>query len=624
MKGKINNRILYIVLPICFTFVTALILVLTCLCSHLLPNIYKMPKIENAHLDMSGREDWVVLPGEWEYFYDKWIVTDNIVDAVPDGTLKMPDVWTGKTTNDGRVLPRDGYGSFRLIVENVKPGLEILVFANNYDGAYRTYINGVLNVEYGIMSKEKDGAKSNGRAEQYYPYRVGEGERLVVVVETSNNNEGGMHYAFYLRSDFKANQVYVGDQISLVVLGILFALFFISIILAIIYKKQDRQWSLSLLLLFFVLMYIFSIDILALFSLSLNTLSYNCIAEVFYTISVVTIILFMVHLYNNGMLAKPKKVVVAVFSVLNVLCMIAFYMLSGYKERIIPVLIQIMLMSLLYFPIFKAASKKVKFANAHAVILFGLIFMIGSQLMDMLEFVIIGTESVGAGSMVVIMLAIFTMNTIRIADKNKQAIQSESYKRRLAEMKNTVLKEQIKPHFVFNCLSAVQATYHDSLALGDEAITEFATHLRSIVDADTKPYVGLDEEITNVVNYVKLVELSKSKPINLLLDIDNYDIMVPIFSIQPFVENSIKHSGIVDSEDGYVCITLTDVDAKKFEITIEDNGCGFDESSISATSVGLSNAVERIKIMLGTDVKICSQPQKGTRITIIIPKENRR
>lgn len=624
MKGKINNRILYIVLPICFTFVTALILVLTCLCSHFLPNIYKMPTIENAHLDMTDREDWVVLPGEWEYFYDKWIVTDNIVDAVPDGTLNMPDVWTGKTTIDGRVLPRDGYGSFRLIVENVKPGLEILVFANNYDGAYRTYINGVLNVEYGIMSKEKDGAKSNGRAEQYYPYRVGEGERLVVVVETSNNNEGGMHYAFYLRSDFKANQVYVGDQISLVVLGILFALFFISIILAIIYKKQDRSWSLSLLLLFFVLMYIFSIDILALFSLSLNTLSYNCIAEVFYAISVVTVILLMVHLHNNGMLPMPKKGTIALLTVLNVLCIIAFYMLSGYKERIIPVLIQSMLMSLLYFPIFKAASKKVKFANAHAVILFGLIFMIGSQLMDMIEFVIIGTESVGAGSMVVIMLAIFTMNTIRIADKNKQAIQSESYKRRLAEMKNTVLKEQIKPHFVFNCLSAVQATYHDSLALGDEAITEFATHLRSIVDADTKPYVGLDEEITNAVNYVKLVELSKSKPINLLLDIDNYDIMVPIFSIQPFVENSIKHSGIVDSEDGYVCITLTDVDAEKFEITIEDNGCGFDESSISATSVGLSNAVERIKIMLGTDVEICSQPQKGTRITIIIPKENLR
>ena len=127
MKGKINNRILYIVLPICFTFVTALILVLTCLCSHLLPNIYKMPTIENVHLDMTDREDWVVLPGEWEYFYDKWIVTDNIVDAVPDGTLNMPDVWTGKTTNDGRVLSRDGYGSFRLIVENVKPGLEILV-----------------------------------------------------------------------------------------------------------------------------------------------------------------------------------------------------------------------------------------------------------------------------------------------------------------------------------------------------------------------------------------------------------------------------------------------------------------------------------------------------------------
>lgn len=76
---------------------------------------------------MNGREDWVVLPGEWEYYYEKWIITDNLQNAEPDGFLSMPDVWTGKTTNSGQKLPRTGYGSFRLTVENVKPGLEILV-----------------------------------------------------------------------------------------------------------------------------------------------------------------------------------------------------------------------------------------------------------------------------------------------------------------------------------------------------------------------------------------------------------------------------------------------------------------------------------------------------------------
>ena len=614
----------YIVWSICFIVVTLIILATTCLCSYYLPQIYKMPTIEKAHLDMTDREDWVVLPGEWEYFYNEWIVTDNLVDAVPDGMLKMPDVWTGKTTKDGQVMSRDGCGSFRMTVDNVKPGLEILVFANNYDGAYRTYINGVLNVEYGTMSKEKDGTKSNGRAEKYCPYRVGEGERLVVVVETSNNNEGGMHYAFYLRSDFKANQVYVGDQISLVVLGILFALFFISIILTIIYKKQDSSWSLTLLLLFFVLMYIFSIDILNLFSLSLNTLSYNSIAEVFYAISVITIVLFMIHLHSNGMLAMPKKLTIIVFSVLNLLCMIAFYMLSGYRERIIPIFIQIFLVSLLYFPIFKSAYRKVKFAKAHAVILFGLIFMISSQLMDMLEFVIIGTESVAAGSMGVIMLAVFTMNFIRIADRNREALKSESYKRKIVEIKNNVLKEQIKPHFVFNCLSAIQATYHDSLVSGDEAIIEFATHLRSIVDADTKSFVGLDEEISNVVNYVRLEELSIAKPINLLLDIDDYNVSVPILSLQPFVENSIKHSGVINMEDGYLCISSKNDGNRNVIITIEDNGCGFDRNNVSNSSVGLSNAVERIKLMLGTDVIVDSKPEHGTKIYIYVPKEKYR
>lgn len=205
MSIKSNKKVKSVIWSVAFALATLLILVLTYVCSYYLPQIYHMPLVEHGKIDMSDREEWVVLPGEWEYYYEKWIITDNLQDAEPDGFLSMPDVWTGKITDSGQKLPRTGYGSFRLTVENVKPGLEILVFANNYDGAYRTYINGVLNVEYGVMSKDVNGTKSNGRAENMYPYKVSEGEVLDVVVEISNNNEGGMHYAFYLRSDFKTN-----------------------------------------------------------------------------------------------------------------------------------------------------------------------------------------------------------------------------------------------------------------------------------------------------------------------------------------------------------------------------------------------------------------------------------
>lgn len=623
MSLKDNKTAKSIIWTAAFMIITAGILGLTYLCSCYLPQIYGMPLIEHGKIDMTGRKDWVVLPGEWEYYYEKWIITDNIADAQPDGMLSMPDVWTGKVTESGQKLPRTGYGSFRLIVENVEPGLEVLVFANNYDGAYRTYINGVLNVEYGVMSKDAKGTKSNGRAENYYPYKVAEGETLDVVVEISDNNEGGMHYAFYLRSDFKTNQIMIGDQLSMVVLGIMLAMLLVNVISNIIYKKQERSWSLTVLLLFIVLMYIFSIDILMVFSLSTNTLAYNCIAEVFYALAIVTVILFMVHLNKNGMLNVPKKWAIGALIVVNIACIVAFYMLSGYKERIIPPLIQIATMTLLYYPIFKAAYNKVKFARAYIVVLFGLIFTIGSQLLDMLEIVIIGTESVAASSMVVIMFAIFTMHFINIANKNKEALQTETYKRKLVEIKNNVLKEQIKPHFVFNSLTAIQTVYHDSLDKGDEAISEFASHLRAIVDADNKTTVGLDEEINNIINYVHLVELSKGKSINLLLDIGNYDVKVPVLSLQPFVENAIKYSGIVDDYDGYILIKTDDEGANNVVITIEDNGCGFDLNEVKDTSVGLRNASERIRLITGIEVRIDTKPQCGTRVIIGVPKGKR-
>ena len=280
-------------------------------------------------------------------------------------------------------------------------------------------------------------------------------------------------------------------------------------------------------------------------------------------------------------------------------------------------------MTLLYYPIFKAAYNKVKFARAYIVVLFGLIFTIGSQLLDMLEIVIIGTESVAASSMVVIMFAIFTMHFINIANKNKEALQTETYKRKLVEIKNNVLKEQIKPHFVFNSLTAIQTVYHDSLDKGDEAISEFASHLRAIVDADNKTTVGLDEEINNIINYVHLVELSKGKSINLLLDIGNYDVKVPVLSLQPFVENAIKYSGIVDDYDGYILIKTDDEGANNVVITIEDNGCGFDLNEVKDTSVGLRNASERIRLITGIEVIIDTKPQCGTRVIIGVPKEKR-
>lgn len=624
MSVKSNKKVKSVIWSVAFALATLLILVLTYVCSHYLPQIYHMPLIEHGKIDMNGREDWVVLPGEWEYYYEKWIITDNLQNAEPDGFLSMPDVWTGKTTNSGQKLPRTGYGSFRLMVENVKPGLEILVFANNYDGAYRTYINGVLNVEYGVMSKDVNGTKSNGRAENMYPYKVSEGEVLDVVVEISNNNEGGMHYAFYLRSDFKTNQIMIGDQLAFVVLGLMLALLLLNIIANIIYKEQQgRSWSLTVLLLFIVLMYIFSVDILMNFSLSTNALLYNCIAEVFYAFSIVTIVLFCVHLNKNGIMKVPKKWEIALISLINVGCIAAFYSLSGYKERIIPPIIQIVCMMQLYYPVFKSVYDGVRFAKVYIVVLFGLTVIVVSQMLDMLEAIIIGTESVAALAMVLIMFAIFTMHFIKIADKNKAALQTESYKRKLAEISNNMLKAQIKPHFVFNSLASIQAVYHASLDKGDEAISEFASHLRTLVDADHKTSVGLDEEVNNVINYVRLVELSKGNCINLLLDIGNYDVKVPVLSLQPFVENAIKYSGIVDDPDGYVLIKADDDGDDNVIITIEDNGCGFDLNEVKPTSVGLRNARERICFITGFEVAVDTKPGCGTKVTITVPKEDK-
>ena len=131
--------------------------------------------------------------------------------------------------------------------------------------------------------------------------------------------------------------------------------------------------------------------------------------------------------------------------------------------------------------------------------------------------------------------------------------------------------------------------------------------------------IRLDDEIDNILNYVGLVELGLNKSINLMLDIESYDIYLPILSLQPFVENAIKHSGVIYQEDGYILIKTEDA-GKETIITIEDNGCGFDCKKVGENSVGLRNAIERIKFTLNTDAIIDSTIGKGTIIKIFVPK----
>jgi sensor histidine kinase YesM len=102
------------------------------------------------------------------------------------------------------------------------------------------------------------------------------------------------------------------------------------------------------------------------------------------------------------------------------------------------------------------------------------------------------------------------------------------------------------------------------------------------------------------------------------------DFKIPALTIQPIVENAIKH-GLMKLQAGGTIRVVSFENDKEYCITVEDDGVGFDTSTLveDRTHVGLRNIRERLKVMVDGTLEIESTVGVGTKVTVRIPKEER-
>ena len=128
------------------------------------------------------------------------------------------------------------------------------------------------------------------------------------------------------------------------------------------------------------------------------------------------------------------------------------------------------------------------------------------------------------------------------------------------------------------------------------------------------------DELEHIRNYLKIEKVRFGERLNIEYDIRVRDFTVPMLSVQPIVENAVKH-GVAQKPEGGTVKLSTDENEKQFIITVTDDGVGFDTGSIdNEKSVGLRNVEIRLAIMEGARMQIDSTPGKGSTITIYIPK----
>ena len=140
-----------------------------------------------------------------------------------------------------------------------------------------------------------------------------------------------------------------------------------------------------------------------------------------------------------------------------------------------------------------------------------------------------------------------------------------------------------------------------------------------------KTPIPFKEELEHIKNYCDIELLRFGDKIEIIYDTEFVEFNVPSLTIQPLVENAIKHGVTKKAEGGKVLLSTRLLD-DYYYVIIEDDGVGFDPQNPDYTPddnhahVGIQNVTHRLKTMVNAEISIESQIDIGTKITIKIPK----
>ena len=192
----------------------------------------------------------------------------------------------------------------------------------------------------------------------------------------------------------------------------------------------------------------------------------------------------------------------------------------------------------------------------------------------------------------------------------------------MAEQRIKIMISQIQPHFLYNTLATIQALCMIDPQQASEITEKFGTYLRQNIDSlSQETMIPIEKELEHTKIYTDIEKL-RFPTIDINFDIQDSDFMIPSLSIQPLVENAIKH-GVRIRKHGEVNIE-TRSDDDFHIIKVSDNGKGFDVEQvlqIDQSHIGLRNVKERIEKMCNGNFIIESVPDEGTSITIYIPRK---
>ena len=198
--------------------------------------------------------------------------------------------------------------------------------------------------------------------------------------------------------------------------------------------------------------------------------------------------------------------------------------------------------------------------------------------------------------------------------------------RRYQEQKEEAVRQrtraavlQMRPHFIYNTLMSIYYLCAADHQKAQQVILDFSRYLQgsftAIANEGTIPF---SEELEHTRAYLAVEQARFQGQLFVEFDTPNTFFRIPSLTLQPIVENAVKHGVDPDLEPLYVSVATEETD-RGVRITVEDTGPGFAPSDEDAPHFALDNIRERLKTICGGTLEIEPREAGGTKVTVFVP-----
>ena len=188
-------------------------------------------------------------------------------------------------------------------------------------------------------------------------------------------------------------------------------------------------------------------------------------------------------------------------------------------------------------------------------------------------------------------------------------IERERLRAEVAEQRLIALTGQLQPHFLFNTLQSISTLIHRDADAADEMLAKLGDLLRDVLRHRDRVVVALEDELRYARTYLEIARVRFADRLAFAIDVppDLLQASVPLFILQPLIENALTHGIGARIRGGSIALTVSRQD-DRLRIEVADDGGGLPLGGPPREGIGLSNTRERLRVSFGANQTLSLEP----------------